>query len=308
MPNSKIRIADFETMLEFKIGEVNKSSEFAEPKLEFTGKKNERKSSIRRLFTTIGDYKMKAYFDSNVKPTLEKFEPSDYVKENSEIRINNNNVSHTERIGAIEKIPGGKAKLTKIGMLLKNEPEAFSSIFKKQLLKFSKLDKKENKIIFPYRALFKVLYELDHITKFEFIWCLYPLRDTSDEAIELVVERIRELRETYSNLEVLNDSNKEKVLRILNEKFDLELDYKDVWSSRSTAYNQFNYFKTHLFEFDEIFTEGPEKLAIYVQDTSKINIKELLNKTQEIEDKANTIQDVSNKKEIAELENMYRHL
>ena len=125
---------------------------------------------------------------------------------------------------------------------------------------------------------------------------LYPLRDTSDEAIELVVERIRELRETYSNLEVLNDSNKEKVLRILNEKFDLELDYKDVWSSRSTAYNQFNYFKTHLFEFDEIFTEGPEKLAIYVQDTSKINIKELLNKTQEIEDKANTIQDVSNKK------------
>lgn len=63
-----------------------------------------------------------------------------------------------------------------------------------------------------------------------------------------------------------------------------------------------------MFEFDEIFTEGPEKLAIYVQDTSKINIKELLNKTQEIEDKANTIQDVSNKKEIAELENMYRHL
>lgn len=44
---------------------------------------------------------MKAYFDSNVKPTLEKFEPSYYVKENSEIRINNNNVSHTERKGIL---------------------------------------------------------------------------------------------------------------------------------------------------------------------------------------------------------------
>ncbi|WP_338488214.1 hypothetical protein [Ruoffia tabacinasalis] len=43
MPNSKIRISDFETMLEFKIGEVNKSSEFAEPKLEFTGKKMKEK-------------------------------------------------------------------------------------------------------------------------------------------------------------------------------------------------------------------------------------------------------------------------
>src|SRR5699024_3872145 len=58
---------------------------------------------------------------------------------------------------------------------------------------------------YPYRALFKVLYELDYITKFEFTWCLYPLRDTSDQAIQLVIERITELRETYSNLEVLNE-------------------------------------------------------------------------------------------------------
>lgn len=124
----------------------------------------------------------------------------------------------------------------------------------------------------------------------------------------MVIERITELRETYSNLEVLNENNKEKVLEMLNEKYDLELDYKDVWSSKSTAYNQFNYFKTHLLEYDNIFTEGPEKLAIYVQETSKVNILELLDKTKKIEYKANSIVNVSDKKEIAELESMYRQL
>src|SRR5699024_8585179 len=132
-----------------------------------------------------------AYRDSLVIPTLSKFNTENEVLTNSEIKINNNNVSNTERIGALEKLPKRQSKLTSIGKLLYNDPTRIKEVFCNQLLRFYIVNKNENKVLFPYRAILKVLYAVENLSKFEFTWCLYPLTDTSDEAIQLVIERIQ---------------------------------------------------------------------------------------------------------------------
>lgn len=308
LASDKIKISEFQSSLQFRIGEVNKKGEFNESKLTYTGVKGERKSSIKRVFTSIGDYKMDAYRDNLVNPTLQKFPFEGATVANSDIKINNNNISHTERIGAIEKLPKSQSKITSIGKFLYRNPSMFDEIFSQQLLRFYIVNKHENKILFPYRAILKVLYSLDYLSKFEFTWCLYPLKDTSDESIKIVIEKIQQLRQTYKNLDILNDENKEKILTMLNEKFDIELDFKDVWSSRSTAYNQFNYFKKHLLQLDNIIIEGGEKLTIYTQPGSKTNILEVLERDSYIEKKAEAISDVNDKNNLRSLKDYYNSI
>ncbi|MCX8047986.1 MAG: DEAD/DEAH box helicase family protein, partial [Anoxybacillus gonensis] len=141
----KIKIDDFESSLQFRIGEVNKEADNAPPKLLFTGAKGERKSSIKRVFTSMGDYNMEAYKTSLVLPTLEKFSSPDEIKLGSEIKINNNNVSHTVRLGAIEKIDKTHYRLTPIGELIKQDPSRFESIFQHQLLRYHIINKENGK-------------------------------------------------------------------------------------------------------------------------------------------------------------------
>lgn len=305
---NKIQIPNFEDSLQFQIGEINKEGSLKEPKLVFNGTKGERKSSIKRLFTTIGDYKLESYRDNLVLPTLNKFSKDNQILKNSFIKINNNNVSHTERLGLIEKLPKQESKLTSIGKYLLNNPSEFNNIFIQQLNRFFIVNKAENKILFPYRALLKVLQTVEYLTKFEFTWFLYPAKDTSDEAINKIVQNILEMRETYKNIDSLNNENKEKILIMLNEKFNTKLDFKDVWSSRSTAYNQFNYFKKHLLLLNNIILDSEEKLIIRIKPASKLNIQEILEQSEIIEKKAKTIKNVNEKDSIKALKSEYNDI
>ena len=112
------------------------------------------------------------------------------------------------------------------------------------------------------------------------------MRSTSDSAIQEAIERIKYLRATYPNINILSESNKEKILEILNTKYDVQFGFKDIWTSRTTTYNQFNYFKKHLWGFDNIFvtSEGKsDKEKIIIHPGVQSSIQELLDLTGKIE-------------------------
>ncbi len=141
-------------------------------------------------------------------------------------------------------------------------------------------------ILFPYRAILKIFLEVDYVTRFEFLYCIYSLCDTSEASIQDAIERINYLRATYPNINILGEKNKEKVLDIINTKYDVQFGFKDIWTSKTTTYNQFNYFKKHLWEFNNIFItteEKTDKEKIRINPGAQSSIKELLDLTSTIE-------------------------
>ena len=176
--------------------------------------------------------------------------------------------------------------MTSLGKALLADKRIYSSVSKEQLLKYYCVNKDDDAILFPYRAILKIFLIFDYITRFEFLYCIYSMRSTSDAAIQEAIERIQYLRDTYPNIDILSEANKEKVLDIINTKYDVQFGFKDIWTSRTTTYNQFNYFKKHLWIFDNIFITAESKTdkeKIRVNAGVQSSIQELLDLTAEIE-------------------------
>ena len=285
LPYSKIGIEDFEEALTLRIAEVNKNpTDIAGPSIWTETTPKARKSNMKRMFVSIGDYTLESYRDSLIMPTLNKFTNPESEIEGANLKINHNNVSHTKRMGLIEK-NGKKYKLTPLGKELLANDSLYLSIVKEQLLKYNNLNKNDGSILFPYRTILKIFLEFEYVTRFEFLYCIYSLRNTSDASIQEAIDRIKYLRETYPNIDILSETNKEKVLNTLNTKYDVQFGFKDIWTSRTTAYNQFNYFKKHLGAFDDIFVTngGENKEKISIKPGMQSSIQELLDLTKEIE-------------------------
>lgn len=286
MPYSKMGINDFENSLTLRIAEVNKNPSDRNASGIWTeSTPKARKSKVKRVFVSLGDYTLDAYLNNLVMPTLKKFTDTGAEMSGTDLKYSHNNVSHAVRMGVIIK-NGKKYKMTPLGKLLLADQTIFPSISKEQLLKYFCINKENNAILFPYRALLKIFLAFDYITRFEFLYCIYSLQSTSNSAIQEAIDRIKYLRATYPNIDILSDANKEKVLEILNTKYDVQFGFKDIWTSRTTTYNQFNYFKKHLWVFDNIFitSEGrKDKEKICISPGVQSSIQELLDLTSEIE-------------------------
>jgi superfamily II DNA or RNA helicase len=287
MPYSKLSIKDFESSLQLRIAEVNKNPTSTGTLSVWTeSAPKARKSEMKRVFVSIGDYTLDAYKDSLVMPTLRKFPSEDTKVDIDTIKCNHNNVSHSVRMGVIRKV-GNLYEMTPLGKALLKDSSIYPSLSKEQLLKYYCINKEDDIILFPYRAILKIFMEVDYVTRFEFLYCIYSLRDTSDNSIKQAIDRINYLRSTYPNIDILSDANKEKALELINMKFDVHFGYKDIWTSRTTTYNQFNYFKKHLWAFDNIFNtsdnckEDKERIRIIAGTQSAI--AELLKLTEDIE-------------------------
>lgn len=291
MPYSKMGINDFESSLTLRIAEVNKNpSDTNAPSVWTESAPKARKSEMKRVFVSIGDYTLDAYLDSLVMPTLEKFTNTDAEMDSNDIKCNHNNVSHAVRMGVIAK-NGKKYTMTPLGKALLADKGIYGSVSKEQLLKYYCINKDDGSILFPYRAILKIFLTFDYVTRFEFLYCIYSLRDTSDSSIQEAIERIQYLRDTYPNIDILSEANKEKVLDIINTKYDVQFGFKDIWTSRTTTYNQFNYFKKHLWGFDNIFitSEGRnDKEKIRINPGVQSSIQQLLDLTADIETVAAT--------------------
>lgn len=284
LPSEKLQIHELQDSIYLRIAEVNSRSTVFKSAMKRAMKEEDRRGSMERVFRSVGDYNVDAYKTSLVLPTLELFTRDDEVKSSTELMINHNNLSHAERIGAVERVSKSQFCLTQIGRFLRRNPQMFDAVFQEQMLKYYSENKAENTILFPYRAIFKVLAEFESITKFEFLYCLYSLRSTTDSAVRQAIERIYYLRETYPRLHILNEENQSKVLEMINEKFNVSFSYKDIWTSRTTTYNQFNYFKKHLWTFSNIFENDLKaKEEIKVYPGSRTALVELLERTRQAE-------------------------
>jgi predicted helicase len=281
--NSKLKIIvpesidfeKFEDLLTLEIADVNKDPTGTTGIGSKLGK-SERKGSIARVFKTMIDYRYDSCEASLVTPTLEKM-AFGQVYSTKEIKINNNNVSHCQRLGLIKEIEKAKYTLTPIGNQLKDGSLVFETIFKNQMLVFG--EEKDGKTLFPYRTAMSFLYHVKNINFIQFIYSIYSIGfdDKGNADIDGAVERASWIKENYPNIHLTNETNKPNVLNELNSHFGLDFSFNNVWTDRTTVGNQYRYLIRHLELFEDLFELNGK--IIRIKPGADENVTELLDRT-----------------------------
>lgn len=289
IPYDKLSIINFEQSLSLRVAQISEHIDSASKNNVVWEEKDARKSNVKRKLVSMGDYSMKSYEEKLIIPTLEKFINDGEIiprKTESEIRFNNNNRSHTRRFGLIRKERKNYI-ITDLGKhFIEKGFTDFNKLARNQMLKYysvNKDDKDNVKILFPYRTILKILKEVKYLTRLEFLYSIYHLQSTDENDIEKAIETVYEIRQTYPNIEQMNVSNQEKILNLLNSKWDVNYSYIDIWSSKTTTYNQFNYFKNHLSLFKDILDEASDGSVLKIKDGSENKIEEALSMYEDIE-------------------------
>ena len=270
---------DFINGLELRIAEVNKNP--TDVKQSFTVS-TVRKSGIKRTFRTIGDYTIESYYKNATLPTLKKFTSPEALMHKDDILIDHNNISHSVKIGAITKNDSGNFKMTEVGKELLKDDCDFIKIFKQQMIRYCDFGDKEKIARYPYRMAFRILKELKHLTRFEFLLSLYIAQRFDETGEKELVERVKELRQNYPNIEIQNETNKRVTVDELNATYGTSLRFEDIWTSRTTAANQFGYFSNHLSQWTDIF-DCTQKNIIKIKAGAEAKIDSALEATKEIE-------------------------
>jgi uncharacterized protein YehS (DUF1456 family) len=271
LPNT-INIEDFADKLYLKIASVNanpSSSDFSP--IKKYGKK-ERKSGYKRIFKTLGDYSVDAYFNSLVQPTIDKFKPNKLTISNKEAKINNNNVSHTLRLGLIVQ-DEKNYNITPLGKKYLEGKIDNNLLFKRQMLRYSTYleDSNDTRLLFPYRACLKIIEQTKSLNFFEFAFGVNTLYDSSNESVQDAISSILILREKYPNLLLVNEANREPILEELNSLFGSQYSLTDIWTKRTTLYNQYGYFRNHLSIFTDFIKIENQGICLIPDKINKLN-------------------------------------
>lgn len=284
VPFDSLSIADFEEGISLRIAEINKNIEKDAISINWA-EKNSRKSKQKRFFVSIGDYNMPTFKNNLVLPTLKLIKELEIVEKitREDIRINNNNISHAQKFGVITK-ENDTYRLTNLGQQIIGDSNIFDESIGRQLLTYYSLNKEKKSVLFPYRAILKILKHTKWISRLEFIYCIFILQSTDDVSIKESIKRIFEIRDAFPRIEILNKTNQESALSILNQKYNLNFSFADVWTSRTTTYNQFNYFKGHLMFLENIVDDTEQrKDRISLNAESEDVIERMLYETAYIE-------------------------
>lgn len=238
--------------------------------------RNERGSTIVRVFKTIADYNYKALKDSLVDPTIDRFEIETEQKSRTEILINNNNISHTQRLGLIRRV-NKYYELTQLGCQYKDKEIDFNEMFTKQMLYYCV--ESEGHKMYPYRAALKVLSQVRTMNYLEFLYGLYSMDIAlpEKEAVDETVARIEILREAYPNIMATSMGNQETVRTMLNDIMEIEYSERDVWTDRTTTGNQYRFFLNHISLLTDCFIINFRKKIIEV--TNDEEVKKVLDST-----------------------------
>lgn len=136
---------------------------------------------------------------------------------------------------------------------------------------FSSLeDGNTERILFPYRACLKVLLEVGSINLNEFAFAIYSMFDSTPDSINQAVADINYLRENYKNLSMVSEANRAAILKELNEYFGTKYNATEIWTQRTTIYNQYVYFRNHLALFNEfILVDGQGSIMLIEKNAAK---------------------------------------
>ncbi len=247
---------NFDSLYDFitlKIAEVNKNPTGTTGFGSKLGK-TERTSSFTTAFSIFGDYNVDKYKTSCVDPTLIKFKDPHEEKNRNDLKIDHNNVSHTERLGLIYEVSKKVFGLTTLGELYRFQKNlSFEDVFKNQMPLYSV--KNGNGFLYPYRTAFEILKSVESLNHIEFLYGIYSIRASEDmsASIEEVCDRIFWIREEFPNVQLTNQANQDRVLTGLNSSHPIGFNSKAVWTDRTTVTNKYRYFVNHLSLYDEIF-------------------------------------------------------
>ena len=282
-----INLEQFKDKLYTKIATANQIVNFG-PKPEFEYTRWSRTAGQARVFKTFGDYNVDSA-RASIDATLSLYKNAGKSRvETSDIKIDHNNIANTIRLGFIEKI-GRLYSLTPLGRDYMQKKVAYDQVVQRQLLRYSTALENGAKALFPYRTFFEILLRLKgekSINLFEFVFCIYPITESSEEAIKIAVEDIEYARTNYPNWVDISLSNREKLLEELNEYYRTTISEVDLWASRSTTIkNQFGYFANHLScfkDFIKIEGRGNSK-RIILQPGCEKKLMSMLDETRHIE-------------------------
>jgi hypothetical protein len=201
---------------------------------------------------------MNSYKASAVDNTLAKFKTATDIVLSKDLKINNNNISHTYRLGLIDKTGKSSYQLTQLGKdYFFNKKIDFNLLFQKQMLISYKLENEDGQVrlIFPYRTFIKILLETITINFYEFVFAIYPIYDSSPQSISQAIKDIHYMRNEYPNLDFSNIANQQTILKELNDKFSLDFKHTDIWAKNTTINNQYIYFRNHLSQFEDFIKD-----------------------------------------------------
>ena len=280
----KFNISEFEKKLHLRISEVNgnPSKYITKKKLDFKGS---RKSNIKRVYRSLGDYSVQSYEKKLVEPTIRKFETKNQELSLSDLKINNNNVSHTERLGLIESTDKVLFTLTELGREFYESKHSFKEVFQSQMLRFFEDRKIEGQelTIFPYRFLLKLMRETKQINFYEFAFCVYSLKSTNGASLKAAINGVNHLRSKFPKLKSLNISNRLKVLEQLNSFYGTKITETDIWDRRTTINNQWIYLRNHCCLFEDLIKYDKNYDQLVLKKDSLVEINRLIDGTEIIE-------------------------
>jgi superfamily II DNA or RNA helicase len=233
--------------------------------------KNERKSTYTRVYKTLCDYTPDKVYSALVVPTLDLITDVTATLKGVDIRVNNNNVSHCERLGIIEKIDSKTYKMTQLGINLKKGKIEFIDLFINQMLLFSY--ETGNGKFYPYREAFKFMRQVNELGFIDFVFGIYSLQIDPQKGVLLqeAIGAAKTIQATYPRIELTSEANKQSVLNQLNKLHPTGFPYNDVWTDRTTTGNQFRYLIRHLELFDEIFKFENRRLMLRAGRKSMID-------------------------------------
>lgn len=249
----KIDLQAFIDKINLRIATANANPEGARFGFSHLGK-GQRKSPFVPKFGILGDYNPEIYQSSLVDPTLTRFLTNDAIVSSKSLKVNNNNVSHTKRLGLIRPIDPKQVQLTDLGRALKDGRLAFTDVFKNQMLLYN------TEIgIHPYRLLLQVLLEVGYLSHIEFLYGPYIIQREENGRLDVngAIARVAYIRQHFPNIELTNLDNREQVRQELNSISPVDIPHEDVWGDRLTTANKFRYAKNALDLFD--FIDGADR-------------------------------------------------
>ena len=237
-----------------------------------------RTAGQTRLLKPIADMTLETLTQNLAIPTLDIYkENKKSVLDRDIIYFNHNNISHTYKLGLIQKEGRSQYRLTPLGEEYINGKYEINSLVKRQLLRYACTveDNRIERVLFPYRAFLEILKRLPGIKKvsfIEFAFCIYTMRDSKPTSIIKATEGIQYIRANYPNIAIVNPSNRASILDELNEYFHSSLSEGDVWGARATTVkNQYMYFRNHLSLFDECIEIRNKEICLKQGCEYKIN-------------------------------------
>lgn len=241
--------------------------------------KKQRGSDYKRIFKSIGDYNKEKYKESLVDPTIARFDDKDAEKVRADILVNNNNISHGERLGIIRKIGANRFVLTSIGKKYFDGEISFDRLFLNQMLLYT-LDEGKEKL-FPYRFMLEFLLSCKTMNYIEFLYSVYSAQagDLKTE-LQRAASMIEYLRKTYPNIMITSPSNQDAVRDDLNQKHGMGFSVRDVWTDRTTAGNQYRFMLNHLLLCSKYLNIDLKTKEINVHDHALGELRTLLDFTE----------------------------